>query len=78
MKNPFRINEYVQGQAKKLGHLFRLTGTPGLPETVYALAPEDVEAVYREGDTSYPQRFPLDMWKDARRELNQPSGMFFE
>ena len=78
MKNPFKMMEYLQEQNKSLGPVFRLTGTPGMPETVCAMNPEDVESVYRAGDTSYPQGFPFDLWKDARKELNQPLGMFFE
>ena len=78
MKNPFKMIEYLQEQNKSLGPVFRLTGTPGMPETVCAMNPEDVESVYRAGDTSYPQGFPFDLWKDARKELNQPLGMFFE
>ena len=78
MKNPFKMIEYLQEQNKSLGPVFRLTGTPGMPETVCAMNLEDVESVYRAGDTSYPRGFLFAMLIDARKELNQPLGMIFE
>lgn len=78
MKNPFKSNEYLEGQARKLGHIFRVTGAPGMPEMVCVLNPLDVETTYRVGDTDYPQRFPFNEWKEARKELNKPRGMFLE
>lgn len=78
MKNPFRMYEYLQKQAKKLGHMFKLTGVPGLPEMVVVINPKDVEVVYRVGDSGYPQRFPFYEWEEARKELKRSNGMFLE
>lgn len=78
MKDMTKFHDYLLEQTNILGHVFRLTGLPGLPKSlVCAVNPEDLESIYRAGDTSYPMRFPFDMWKDARRELNKPFGVFF-
>ena len=68
----------MQEQAVKLGHLYKIVGTPGIPEMVVTVNPEDVEKVYRLGDTAYPMRFPFEEWKQARKELGQPWGIFLQ
>ena len=78
LRNPNKVYDYLQKQAQKLGYIFRLTGTPGLPEMVVVLNPKDVEAVFRVGDSDYPQRLPLYEWEEARKELKRSTGMFLE
>ena len=78
MKNPNKVYDYFQKQAEKLGYIFRLTGTPGLPEMVVVVNPKDVEAVFRVGDSDSPRRFPFYEWEEARKELKKPNGMFLE
>ena len=70
--------DFMEWTTKELGHIFRLPGLPGMPEFVCVVDPADVETVYRTGDTDYPMRFVITEWVRARKEQNQPFGMFLE
>ena len=78
LKNPSQMADYMERTTKELGHIFKLPGLPAMPEFVCVVDPADVETVFRTGDTDYPMRFPFQDWVRARKELNQPSGMFLE
>ena len=78
MKDPFRITDYAEKTVHELGHIFRITGTPGIPSMVFVVDPKEIEKVYRLGDQDYPKRFPFDMWKKVREDLKIPFGIFLE
>ena len=62
--------------ATEVGHIFRPFRFPGTPEVVCVVDPEDVEAVFRVGDIGYPERYQVEVWYQARKEMNAPIGMF--
>ena len=76
MRDPSRVADYFTKAAHELGHIFRITGTPGLPPMLCVVDPEDVATVFRVGDKDYPQRFRFEVWERARNELDIPFGMF--
>ena len=78
MKDPTQAAQFFRKLGDSLGPIVRLVGAPGLPEMVMVLDPKDTEAVFRAADNTYPQRFPIQEWIDARKELNQPIGLFLE
>lgn len=78
LQNPASVDKYMIQQIQKLGYIFRITGVPGMPEMLCVSSPRDVEAAYRVGDIEYPERFPFTEWKQARKELNRPLGLFLE
>lgn len=78
MRRPHNLEKYLIEQIQKLGYIFRITGIPGIPEMLCVMSPQDTEAAYRVGDIEYPERFPFTEWKQARKELNRPQGMFLE
>lgn len=69
-------SNYMKKTARELGHIFKLVGAPGLPPMVCVVDPKDVETVFRVGDAGYPERFLIEVWRDARKEINAPIGMF--
>ena len=76
LKDPKKMPEYMEKQTKLHGSIYRLTGAPGLSELVCVTDPRDAETVFRMGDISTPMRFPFDEWKQARKELKKPMGLF--
>ena len=78
MKDPYRIVDYTERMVHELGHIFRISETPGLPTTVFVVDPKDIEKVYRLGDQDYPRRFSFDDWKRIRKDLKIPFGMLLE
>ena len=78
MKDPYRVTDYVEKMVHELGHIFIITGTPGLPSVLTVVDPKDIEKVYRLGDQDYPKRFPFDMWKQIREDRKVPYGIFLE
>ena len=77
-KDPFKSSQYMVEQVRLLGPIFKVTGLPGCPEMVVTVSPQDVETVYRNGDTHYPEKFSFREWKQALEELNRPLGLFLE
>ena len=78
IKDPLKSSEYISEQVRLLGPIFKITGLPRRPDMVVTVNPQDVETVYRYGDKHYPERFPFDIWKQARVELNRSPGLFLE
>ena len=76
LRKPTQLAQYMQEQGNQLGPIFRVTGTPGLPEMLCLIDPRDVETVFRVGDGGYPRRFPIPEWVEARKELKKPIGLF--
>lgn len=78
IRKPSQLVEYLEKSCRELGSIFKLAGTPGLPEMVCIVDPKDVETVYRSGDTHYPQRQEFPDFKKALQELGLPIGLFFQ
>ena len=78
LMDPHNAVNYMERQTRRLGHIFRLTGTPGVGEMVCVVEPQDVETVYRLGDAHYPERYPFLEWRQARNERNRSKGLFLE
>lgn len=76
IRRPFKIVDYFRRVAAELGPIFKVAGTPGLTSMVCVVHPKDVETVFRAGDTDYPERILVEVWRDSLKELNAPSGMF--
>ena len=75
---PSQLVDYLEKSCRELGFIFKLAGTPGLPESVCVVDPKDVETVYRNGDMHYPQRQEIPDFKRALKELDKPIGLFFQ
>ena len=78
LKDPVMVSDYMERQAQELGPIYKVVGTPGMPDMVCVVSPQDAEKAFRAGDLDYPQRFPFHEWKQARKELNQPCGIFLK
>lgn len=76
IQNPFKVVDFFRKQTAELGPIFKFVGTPGLPPMVCVVDPKDVEAVFRAGDTGYPERILIEVWRDSLKELNAPPGVF--
>ena len=76
MRDPTKFADVLTRVASELGHIFRIVGVPGMPPMVCVLDPKDVEAVYRVGDSDYPERLRFESWEKAREELGIPFPMF--
>ena len=73
--SPTKIDKLVKERIQMCGMLYREKFVPGLPEFLFVLDPEDVAKVFR-ADGKHPMRFPITEWRDVRKELNIPLGLF--
>jgi hypothetical protein len=73
--SPALIVNTIYERVEKLGKIYREKLSPGLPEWVFVLDPEDVAKVFR-ADGRSPKRLPLlSDWKNVRKELNMPTAL---
>ena len=76
-KDPARIVDSMEMITHELGHIFRLSAGPR-SHFLFVVEPKDVEKVIRVGDLGYPERLPIYEWKQVRKELKVPPGLFQE
>ena len=74
-KNPFKVVNFIKERVEEFGKIYREKLSPGLPEFLFVLDPNDIEKVFRAGG-KYPRRFPLTEWVVARKQVGVPGGVF--